>query len=122
NGTKFKIREIKPLSYPEEIADWQAIPLTDNDGTIVNLILEKPLSSAELMTTPSNLIIEAGRIVEVGKKDDKFKVKVKREKAKDLKITAHSGLVEMKVGQLWSMKLVLKEDHLYVEEAQYLQD
>ena len=51
-----------------------------------------------------------------------FKIKVHRHKAKTLKITAHSGFVKMKVEQLWSMKLSLKEDLLYVEEVQYLQD
>ncbi len=101
NGTKFSVKEIIPVSYPQEITDWQTIPVINNDAQIVSLILEKPLSSTELMTTPSNLIIEGATIIEVGKIDDRFKAKVYRHKGKTVKITAHSGEVKMKVGQLW---------------------
>nr|MDJ0682808.1 hypothetical protein [Xenococcaceae cyanobacterium MO_167.B52] len=121
--TNQKISEKTPPIEPvlEEIPQ----PQVENEAKSLPKLeappkLEKPLSEAELITTPSNLIIEAGRIIEVGKKDDRFKAKVYRHKGKTLKITAHSGEVKMKVGQLWSMKLSLKEDHLYVEEAEYL--
>ncbi len=80
------------------------------------------MSSTELITTPSNVIIEAGRIMEVSKIDDRFKIRVHRHKGKNLKITAWAGEVKTKVGQLWSMKLSLKENSLYVEQAQYLKD
>lgn len=122
NGTKFSFKEILVDSYTEEITDWQVVPVINSNGQIVSLILEKPLSEDELITTPSNLIIETGRIIEVGRKDDRFKIRVDRHKAKTLKIVAHSGEFPMKVGQVWSIKLVLKEDHLYVQEAEYLKD
>ncbi len=122
NGTKFSVKEILASSDHREITEWQVVPVINNDAQIVSLILEKPLSSTELITTPSNVIIEAGRIMEVGKIDDRFKIRVHRHKGKNLKITAWAGEVKMKVGQLWSMKLSLKENSLYVEEAQYLKD
>ncbi len=122
NGTSFTVKEILPGSYSQEITEWQVVPVINNEAQIVSLILEKPLSSTELITTPSNLIIEAGRIIEVGKIDDRFKIRVHRHKGKNLKITAYAGEVKMKVGQLWSMKLSLKEGSLYVQEAQYLKD
>ncbi len=122
NGTKFKVRAIIADSYPLEITDWQVVPITDNDGQLVTLILEKPLSSSEVRTTPSNFLIEAGRIVEVAKKGNRIKVKVKRETAKDLKVGVLGATKKMKMGQLWAMKLVLKEGYLYIEQAQYLQD
>ncbi len=122
NGTKFKVRAIIADSYPLEITDWQVVPITDNDGQLVTLILEKPLSSSEVRTTPSNFLIEAGRIVEVAKKGSRIKVKVKRETAKDLKVGVLGATKKMKMGQLWAMKLVLKEGYLYIEQAKYLQD
>ncbi len=122
NGTKFSVKEIVTDSYQREITEWQVVPVINNDAQIVTLILEKPLSSTELITTPSNVIIEAGRIIEVGKIDDRFKVKVHRQKGKNLKITAWAGEVKMKVGQLWSMKLSLKEGSLHIQEAKYLKD
>ena len=100
NGTKFSVKEIVTNSYHREITEWQVVPVINNDAQIVSLILEKPLSSTELITTPSNVIIEAGRIIEVGKIDDRFKIRVHRQKGKNLKITAWAGEVKMKVG--WS--------------------
>ena len=84
-------------------------------------VMQKKVST-EIITTPSNLIIEGARIIEVGKIDDRFKAKVHRHKGKDLKITALAGEVKIKAGQLWSIKLALKEDRLYIEKAQSLQN
>ena len=122
NGDKFKVKEIIASDYPREMSNWQVVPTTDNDGLIVNLILEKSLSSSEMRTKPSRMVIEAGRIVEVAKKGGRIKVKVKREGKKDLKIGAVNAPKKMKVGQLWSMELVMKESYLRIQEAKYLQD
>ncbi len=122
NGDKFKVKEIIASSYPREMTDWQVVPTTDNDGRIVNLILEKSLSSSDIRTKPSTMLIEAGRIVEVAKKGGRIKVKVKREGKKDLKIGVLNAPKKMKFGQLWSMKLVMKEAYLQIQEAKYLQD
>ncbi len=122
NGDKFKVKEIIASSYPREMSNWQVVPTTENDGRIVNLILEKSLSSSEGRTKPSRMVIEAGRIVEVAKKGGRIKVKVKREGKKDLKISVLNAPKKMKVGQLWSMELVMKESYLRVQEAKYLQD
>ncbi len=122
NGKRFKVRAIIATSYPDDIANWQVVPVTGNDGELVNLILEKSLSESELRTTPSNLLIEAGRIVEVAKKGGRIKVKVKRDKIKDLKISILGADKKIKTGQLWSMKVVLKEGYLQIQEAKYLQD
>ena len=78
NGVKFKVRRVIASSKPSGMANWQVVPTTDNDGQIVNLILDSCLSESALRTTPSSLLIEAGRIVEVAKKGDRIKVKVKR--------------------------------------------
>ena len=122
NGDKFKVKEIIASSYPREMTDWQVVPTTDNDGRIVNLILEKSLSSSEMKTKPSRMVIEAGRIVEIAKKGGRIKVKVKREGRKDLKIGVLNAPKKMKFGQLWSMVLVMKEAYLQIQQAQYLQD
>ena len=122
NGDKFKVKEIIPSSYPREMSNWQVVPTTDNDGRIVNLILEKSLTSSEMRTKPSRMVIEAGRIVEVAKKGGRIKVKVKRKGKKDKKIGVVNAPKKIKFGQLWSMMLVMKEAYLRVQEAQYLQD
>ena len=121
NGDKFKVKEIIASSYPREMSNWQVVPTTDNDGLIVNLILEKSLTSSEMRTKPSRMVIEAGRIVEVAKKGGRIKVKVKREGKKDLKIGVVNAPKKMKFGQLWSMELVMKESYLRIQEAKYLQ-
>ncbi len=122
NGDKFKVKEIRASDYPREMANWQVLPLTNNDGRIVHLILEKSLTSSEMRTKPSTLLIEAGRILEVAKKGGRIKVKVKREGLKDLKISVLNAPKKMKFGQLWSMMLIMKEAYLRVQEAKYLQD
>ena len=122
NGDKFKVKEIRASDYPREMANWQVLPLTNNDGRIVHLILEKSLTSSEMRTKPSTLLIEAGRIVEVAQKGGRIKVKVKREGLKDLKISVLNAPKKMKFGQLWSMMLIMKEAYLRVQEAKYLQD
>ena len=122
NGDKFKVKEIRASDYPREIANWQVLPLTNNDGQIVHVILEKSLTESEMRTKPSTLLIEAGRILEVAKKGGRIKVKVKREGLKDLKISVLNAPKKMKVGQLWSMELVMKESYLRIQEAKYLQD
>ena len=122
NGDKFKIKEIIADSYLREMANWQVLPTTENDGRIVNLILEKSLPEAELRTKPSRMVIEAGRIVEVAKKGGRIKVKVKRQGKKDLKISVLNAPKKMKIGQLWSIELVMKESYLRIQEAKYLQD
>ncbi len=119
NGVKFKVKRVIASSYPSGMANWQVVPTTDNDGQVVNLILEK---SSELLTAPSSLLIEVGRIVEVSKKGDRIKVKVKRQGNKDLKITLVGAKKEMKRGQLWELLLVMKEGYLYIQQAKYLQD
>ena len=119
---KFKVKEIIASDYPREMADWQVVPTTDNDGRIVNLILEKSLSESEMRTKPSRMVIEAGRIVEVAKKGGRIKVKVKRKGKKDLKIGVVNAPKKMKFGQLWSIELVMKESYLRIQEAKYLQD
>ena len=59
---------------------------------------------------------------------EKFKVRAiiassyPQEKAKDLKISVLGAGKKMKIGQLWSMKLVLKEGFLNIQEAKYIQD
>lgn len=40
----------------------------------------------------------------------------------ELNFTALAGEVRMKVGQLWSMTLSLKEGCLCIQEAKYIQD
>ena len=122
NGDKFKVKEIIPSSYPREMSNWQVVPTTENDGRIVNLILEKSLTESESRTKPSRMVIEAGRIVEVAKKGGRIKVKVKREGKKALKISVLNAPNKMKFGQLWSMELVMKESYLRIQEAKYLQD
>ena len=122
NGDKFKVKEIIASSYPREMTDWQVVPTTDNDGRIVNLILEKSLASSDLRTKPSTMVIEAGRIVEIAKKGGRIKVKVKREGKKDLKIGVLNAPKKMKFGQLWSMMLIMKEAYLQIQQAKYLQD
>ncbi len=122
NGDKFKVKEIIASSYPREMSNWQVVPTTENDGRIVNLILEKSLSESEMRTKPSRMVIEAGRIVEVAKKGGRIKVKVKREGKKDLKISVLNAPKKMKFGQLWSIELVMKESYLRIQEAKYLQD
>ena len=116
NGDKFKVKEIRASDYPREMANWQVLPLTNNDGRIVHLILEKSLTSSEMRTKPSMLLIEAGRIVEVAKKGGRIKVKVKREGLKDLKISVLNAPKKMKIGQLWSMMLIMKEAYLRIQE------
>ncbi len=122
NGVKFKVKRVIASSYPSGMANWQVVPTTDNDAQVVNLILEKSLSESALRTAPSSLLIEAGRIVEVSKKGDRIKVKVKREGNKHLKITLVGAKKEMKRGQLWSILVVIKEGYLYIQQAKYLQD
>lgn len=122
NGDKFKVKEIKASSYPREIANWQVLPLTQNDGQIVHLILEKSLTESEMRTKPSRLLIEEGRIVEVAKKTGRIKVKAKRGGKRGLKISVINAPKKMKVGQLWSMNLVLKEAYLHIQEAKYLRN
>ena len=122
NGDKFKVKEIIASSYPREMTNWQVVPTTENDGRIVNLILEKSLNESDIRTKPSTMVIEAGRIVEIAKKGGRIKVKVKREGRKDLKIGVLNAPKKMKFGQLWSMKLVMKEAYLRIQEAKYLQD
>ena len=122
NGDKFKVKEIIASDYPREMSNWQVLPTTENDGRIVNLILEKSLTSSEMRTKPSKMVIEAGRIVEVAKKGGRIKVKVKREGKKALKIGVLNAPKKMKFGQLWSMELVMKESYLRIQEAKYLQD
>ena len=122
NGDKFKVKEIIASSYPREMSNWQVVPTTDNDGRIVNLILEKSLNESDIRTKPSTMLIEAGRIVEIAKKGGRIKVKVKREGRKDLKISVLNAPKKMKFGQLWSMELVMKEAYLRIQEAKYLQD
>ena len=122
NGDKFKVKEIIPSDYPREMSNWQVVPTTDNDGRIVNLILEKSLSESEMRTKPSRMVIEAGRIVEVAKKGGRIKIKVKRKGKKDLKIGVVNAPKKMKFGQLWSIELVMKESYLQIQEAKYLQD
>ena len=122
NGDKFKVKEIIASSYPKEMTDWQVVPTTDNDGRIVNLILEKSLNESDIRTKPAKMVIEAVRIVEMAKKGGRIKVKVKREGKKDLKIGVLNAPKKMKFGQLWSMKLVMKEAFLQIQEAKYLQD
>ena len=104
------------------MSNWQVLPTTENDGRIVNLILEKSLSESEMRTKPLRMVIEAGRIVEVAKKGGRIKVKVKRERRKDLKISVLNAPKKMKIGQLWSIELVMKEAYLRIQEANYLQD
>ncbi|MGK7949955.1 MAG: hypothetical protein AB4368_14525 [Xenococcaceae cyanobacterium] len=122
NGDKFKVKEIIASAYPKEMSNWQVVPTTENDGRIVNLILEKSLSESESRTKPPSMVIEAGRIVEVAKKGGRIKVKVKREGLKDLKISVLNAPKKMKFGQLWSIELVMKESYLRIQEAKYLQD
>ena len=122
SGDKFKVKEIIASSYSREMANWQVLPTTENDGRIVNLILEKSLTSSEMRTKPSRMVIEAGRIVEVAKKGGRIKVKVKRQGKKDLKISVLNAPKKMKIGQLWSIELVMKESYLRIQEAKYLQD
>ena len=122
NGLTFKVKRVIASSNPSGIANWQVVPTTNNDGQIVNLILEKPLPQSALRIAPSSLLIEAGRIVEVAKKRDRIKVKVKRTGSKDLKITVLDANKEMKTGQLWEMRGILKESRLYIQQAKYLQD
>ncbi len=122
NGDKFKVKEIRASDYPREIANWQVLPLTNNDGQIVHVILEKSLTESEMRTKPSTLLIEAGRILEVAKKGGRIKVKVEREGKKDLKISVLNAPKKMKIGQLWSMELVMKEAYLQIQQAKYLQD
>lgn len=120
NGAKFKVKRVIASSYPSGMANWQVVPVTDNNGQVVNLILEKSLSESELLTAPSSLLIEAGRIVEVSKKGDR--IKVKRQGNKHLKITLVGAKKEMKRGQLWELLVVMKEGYLYIQQAKYLQD
>ncbi len=122
NGEEFKVRRVVTQSPPSGIANWQVVPVTHNDAQVLNLILEKPLEESELRTAPSSLLIEAGRIVERAKKGDRIKVKVKRTGSKDLRITVLDATKEMKVGQLWSMLIVIKEGYLRRQQAKYLQD
>lgn len=122
NGTKFTVKEILVDSYPEGITEWQVVPVINNDAQIVSLILEKSLAENKLVTSSSKMIIGAGEIIEIGKIDDRFKVKIRRSKAKVVKITVVGKQPEMKVGQLWDMKLALKEGSLWAEELQYIQD
>jgi len=122
NGLKLKVKQIIPDSYPTEMGDWQAIPTTDNDGKLMNLILEKPLSESDTQTKPQTILIEAGRIVEVSKKGDRIKVKIKRQGRKDLKISVKSNNKKIKIGQLWSMQVIIKEGYFQIQEAKYIQD
>ena len=122
NGAEFKVRRVIATSKPSGMTYWQVVPATHSDGQVLNLILEKPLQQSELRTDPSSLLIEAGRIVEVAKKGGRIKVKVKRTGSKDLRVTVLDAKKEMKVGQLWSMLIVMKEGYLHIQEAKYLQD
>ncbi len=100
------------------MANWQVVPTTDNDGRIVNLILEKSLTESDIRTKPAKMVIEAGRIVEVAKKGGRIKVKVKREGRNDLKIGVLNAPKKMKFGQLWSMMLVMKEAYLPIQSLE----
>ena len=122
NGAKIKVKRVVASSNLSGIANWQVVPTTDNEGQVVGLILEKPLPQSALRVDPSGLLIEAGRIVEVAKKRDRIKVKVKRTGSKDVKITVLDADKEMKPGQLWEMRGIMKESRLYIQEAKYLQD
>ncbi len=122
NGLKLKVKQVIPDSYPTQMGNWQAIPTTDNDGKLMNIILEKPLSESGLRTKPQKILIEAGRIVEVAKKGGRIKVKVKRQERKDLKISVLSNNKKMKIGQLWSMEGIIKEGYFHIQQAKYIQD
>ena len=122
NGFQLKVKRVIASSYPSGMANWQVTPTTNNDGQVVNLILDSPLSESAQQTAPSTLLIFEGRIVEVAKKGGRIKVKVKRQGSKDLKITLLDAPKEMKIGQLWFILVVMKEGYLYIQKAKYLQD
>ncbi len=122
SGAKFKIKQITPDSYSTAMSPWEVLPNTDNDGQIVSFILEKCLSPELDPQPPNCLFIQAGRILEISKKRERIKVKIKRVGHKDLRIGIRQPTKNMKVGQLWSMKLILKDNYLYIQQAKYLQD
>ena len=122
NGFQLKVKRVIASSYPSGMTNWKVIPTTDNGGQVVNLILDSPLSKSAQQKVPSSLLIFEGRIVEVAKKGNRIKVKVKRQGSKDLKITLLDAPKEMKIGQLWFILVVMKQGYLYIQKAKYLQD
>ena len=122
NGAKINVKRVVASSNLSGIANWQVVPTTDNEGQVVGLILEKPLPQSALRVDPSGLLIEAGRIVEVGKKGGRIKVKVKRNGSKDVNITVLNAPREMKTGQLWEIQGIMRWGSLYIQQGKYLQD
>ena len=122
SGKKFKINRLIPTSLPQLSGNWQVVPTTNNQGEIVNVIVEKLLTSDELRTLPAHLIIDSGRIIEIAKNKTFIKVKLKRHQRKDIKLTILSSPTEIKIRQLWRILCQEKEGHLHCIEAEYLSD
>ncbi|MDJ0719302.1 MAG: hypothetical protein QNJ54_34610 [Prochloraceae cyanobacterium] len=86
-------------------------------------MIEKRVRSEEFLCEPFSLVIFEGRIVQLAKKALGVIMKIKRAGGKKtLKITLLGATPEIKVQQLWKFIAMLKEDSLYIEEAQYIKD
>ncbi len=122
DGTKFKVKNNRSDLPSRATGFWQVEPTIDNKGKLINLIVEKKISSEEFLTKPFHLVIFEGRIVQLSKKAGGVTVKVKRTNKKTLKLTLLAATKAMKVGQLWKFVAELKGNCLYIKKGHHLKD
>ena len=118
DGNRFRLKKFPP-SLPQEVASWSVLPSTNSNGQITNIILEKLITdNCSLLTEKDDcLLINEGRIVQLGKQKKTVLVKLKRPGQKTLKITLLGASKEMEVGQLWKIIGRRQKDCLYIKEA-----
>ncbi len=115
--TRLRVSHNPNFPLPTGIHTWYVLPATDSTGQIsgVRILGYEPISEQ-----PQGCLF-TGRVIQIGKRNTQILFKVSFVGQKDLKITLLSALPEMKAGDLWRVSAVVRENYLYITQAESLE-